>query len=65
MPRQPELRKKTVKKSTFWSTKAGSDTYFGNVEAVLDKEAKKRFADHLFKLQDEARESKARGLTAD
>ena len=49
----------TVKQSTSWYTKAGGDTCFGNV-----KEAKKRFADHLLKLQDEAIESKSRGLTA-
>ena len=32
---QPKLRKKTVKQSTYWFTKAGGDTYFGSVEEVI------------------------------
>src|SRR4051812_45528193 len=52
--------RKTGQQSTFWFTKAGGDTCFGNAEEVSIKEAKKRFADHLLKLQDDARESKAR-----
>jgi hypothetical protein len=34
MPRQPKLRKKKVGKSVYWFTKAGGDTYFGNVADV-------------------------------
>jgi integrase len=64
MPRQPKLRKKKVKKSVYWFTKAGGDTYFGAVEEVSYVEAKKRFADHLHRLQAEQSESKSRVLTA-
>jgi hypothetical protein len=64
MPRQPKLRRKKVKKSVYWFTKAGGDTYFGTVEEVSYPEAKKRFADHLHRLQAEQSESKTRVLTA-
>jgi hypothetical protein len=37
MPRQPELRKKTVGKSTYRFTKAGGDTYFSSVDEVAHK----------------------------
>jgi integrase len=64
MPRQPKLRKKRVKQSVYWFTKAGGDTYFGPVEAVSHKEARKLFADHLVRLQSEEKENKRQGLTA-
>jgi hypothetical protein len=31
MPRKPTLRRKKVGKSVYWFTKAGGETYFGNV----------------------------------
>ena len=64
MPRQPTLRKKTVKNSTYWFTKAGGDTYFGTVDDLSHSDAQKLFAAHLVKLRDEAKDNKSRGLTA-
>ena len=34
MARQPELRKKKIGTTTYWFTKAGGKTSFGNVDAV-------------------------------
>jgi len=62
--RQSKLRKKTVGKSVYWFTKAGGDTYFGTVEDVPYKEARKLFADHVQILSDEKKDNKSRGLTA-
>jgi integrase len=64
MPRQPKLRKKKVGSSIYWFTKAGGDTYFGNVEEVSHKAAKKLFATHLNKVHGDAEGSKRRGLSA-
>jgi hypothetical protein len=41
MARQPKLRKKKVGKSIYWFTKAGGDTYFGNIEDVTHLDARK------------------------
>lgn len=64
MARQAKLRKKTVGKSTYWYTKAGGDTYFGNVLEVTYKDAKKMFADHLRTVQDDAGGGKKGAMTA-
>jgi integrase len=64
MPRQPKLRKKKVKQSIYWFTKAGGDTYFGTVKEVPYKKAKELFAAHLSRLQTEEADSKRRGFTA-
>jgi site-specific recombinase XerD len=64
MARQPKLRKKKVGKSTYWFTKAGGDTYLGNVDDVTHQDARKLFADHLLRLRSEDRASKRRGLAA-
>jgi hypothetical protein len=64
MPRQPTLRKKQVGSSAYWFTKAGGETYFGNVDEVSYKQARKLFADHVKSLQDEEQDSKGRGFTA-
>lgn len=64
MPRQPTLRKKKVGNSVYWFTKTGGDTYFGSVEEVPYKEARKLFADHVQSLQDEKKDSKGRGFTS-
>jgi hypothetical protein len=65
MARQPKLRKKTVGTATYWFTKAGGETYFGNVDDVKYGDALKQFRDHLKTLSDEAADRKGRkGLTA-
>lgn len=64
MPRQPQLRKKTVGKSTYWFTKAGGDTYLGSVDEVSHKDAKKLFADHLLRVRTEETDRKKNGLTS-
>lgn len=58
MARQAKLRKKTVGKSVYWFTKAGGDTYFGTVEDVPYKEARKLFAAHVQSLSEEKKDSK-------
>ena len=63
MARQPELRKKIVRGWTYWFTKAGGDTYFGRADEITHQEAKKRFADHLVRIQAENTSSK-RGISA-
>jgi integrase len=50
MPRHPKLRKKTVGASTYWFTKAGGDTYLGNVGRVKYGDAVRRFREHLLGL---------------
>src|ERR1700730_11093843 len=64
MPRQPTLRKKTVKNSTYWFTKAGGETYFGRVDEVGTKDARKLFAEHLAKLRTDEAQGKAQEFTA-
>src|SRR5262245_6728412 len=64
MARHPKLRKKTVGTSVYWFTRAGGDTYLGNVEEVSHQEAKRLFADHLLRVHGEARDNKRRGLSA-
>lgn len=64
MPSHPRLRKKTIGNSVYWFTKAGGETYFGNVEDVPYKEARKLFADHVQSVQHAKQDSKGRGLTA-
>jgi hypothetical protein len=64
MPRQPKLRKKKTASTTYWFTKAGGDTYFGNVEIVSFKEARSLFNDHIKSLSENQEDSKRKGLTA-
>jgi len=64
MPRQPKLRKKKTGTATYWFTRAGGDTYFGNVDAVPFKEAKSLFNDHIKSLSESQEDSKRKGLTA-
>jgi integrase len=64
MPRQPKLRKKKTATTTYWFTKAGGDTYFGNVEIVSFKEARSLFNDHIKSLSENQEDSKRKGLTA-
>ena len=49
---QAKLRKKEVGKSVYWSTKAGDNRYLGHVEEVPRENAKRRFTNPLFRLQD-------------
>lgn len=63
MPCQPKLRKKKVGNLVYWFTKAGGKTYFGNVDEVLFKEARRLFSDHVKKLLESDRASKGRSLT--
>jgi integrase len=64
MARQPQLRKKKVGKSVYWFTKAGGDTYFGNVEDVPYTDARRLFRQHITSLADAARDGKRKVLTA-
>jgi len=64
MAQQPKLRKKTVGKSVYWFTKAGGETYFGNVKAVPYSEAKKLFSEHVKSVVESEVSNKSRGLTA-
>jgi integrase len=64
MPRQPKLRKKKVGKTTYWFTKAGGDTYFGNVDAVSYTDARNLFNGHIQSLSDAETDSKQKTLTA-
>src|SRR3954447_26405334 len=59
----PKLRKKKVGKSVYWFTKAGGDTYFGNVEEVTHRQAGKLFADHLPRIRTDQEASKRRRLS--
>ena len=58
MARQPKPRKKEVGKSVYWFTKAGGETYFGNVEEVPHTEAQRLLRQHLHNLSDAARDRK-------
>jgi len=62
--RQAKLRKKTVGKSVYWFTKAGGDTYFGTVQDVPYKQARKLFAAHVQSLADEKKDNKGWRQTA-
>jgi integrase len=64
MPRQPKLRKKKVGKSVYWFTKAGGDTYFGNVCDVPYADARRQFNQHVASVIDAQKNSKGQGLTA-
>lgn len=64
MARQPKLRKKKVGKSVYWFTKAGGDTYFGNIGDVPYSEARKDFNEHLKSIGESVKDSKRKGLTA-
>jgi integrase len=64
MPRHSKLRKKKVGKSVYWYTRAGGDTYFGNVKEVSFKDAKKLFSQHLESVLDAQQDRKSRELSA-
>jgi hypothetical protein len=64
MPAKPKLRKKKVGKSVYWFTKAGGETYFGNVVDVSCDEARRLFATHINSLVDEELGSKSKPCTA-
>jgi hypothetical protein len=64
VPRKPTLRRKKVGKSVSWFTKAGGETYFGNVADVPFKEAKKLFTSHIKTLAEDEVASKGKVLTA-
>lgn len=64
MARQPKLRKKKVGKSMYWFTKAGRETYFGNVQDVPFTEARQRFNEHLKSIVELEKDSKKKALTA-
>jgi integrase len=63
VPRHPVLRKKTVNNSTYWFTKAGGDTYFGNIEEMSPEDAQIAFANHLVTIRTEGPASKQRNPT--
>lgn len=65
MPRHSKLRKKKIGKSVYWFTKAGGDTYFGNVKEVPFTDAKKLFNQHLESVLDSQQDRKSRELSAD
>src|SRR5579862_6688642 len=64
MPRPSKLRKKKIGKSVHWFTKAGGDTYFGNVKEVPFTDAKKLFSQHLESVLDSQQDRKSRELSA-
>ncbi len=64
MARPPQLRKKKVGKSVYWFTKAGGDTYFGNVKDVPAADAKRLFHQHVISLAGSPRPGKQKTLTA-
>lgn len=61
MPRQLKLHEKRVDKSVYWFTKAGGDTYLGNVDVVPYHEAKELFTRHLQSLEGGKECRKGRG----
>ncbi len=63
MPRQPKLYKKVVNASEYRYTGAGGGAYFGRVDAISHKDAKKAFAAHLNRLQEERPANKVARLT--
>jgi hypothetical protein len=64
MPRQPKLRKKKIGTTTYWFTKAGGETFFGNVKTVPYEEARRAFREHIATLNDLSRDRKGKGVTA-
>lgn len=65
MARHATLRKKKVGKSVYWFTKAGGETYFGNVQAVPYKDAKQLFLTHVQSLSDlQGARKTTKGFTA-
>src|SRR4051794_41102286 len=62
MPAKPKLWKK-VRKSIWWFTKAGSETFFGNVKEVPNDEARRQFAAHIKSLVEEQPAGKSKTLT--
>jgi integrase len=64
MARQPKLRKKKVGNSVYWFSKAGGDTYFGNVKDVAHEDAKRLFNQHLESLLDGQQDRKSQDLRA-
>jgi integrase len=62
--RHPKLRKKKVGKSVYWFTKTGGDTYFGNVEEVSYKDARRLFNQHLDSVVDAQHDHKSHALSA-
>jgi integrase len=62
--RQPKLRKKKIGKSVYWFTKAGGDTYFGNVSDLPYSEARKLFNKHVASVMDAQEDRKVRELSA-
>jgi integrase len=64
MPRKPTLRKKKVGKSVYWFTRAGGDTYFGNIADVKYSDARRLFAAHIKNLAEQGPASKGKALTA-
>lgn len=64
MARHPKLRKKKVGKSVYWFTKTGGDTYFGNVEEVPFKEARRLFNQYLESVVDAQQSRKSHELSA-
>ena len=64
MARQPKLRKKKTGTGAYLFTRAGGDTYFGNVEIVSFKEARSLFNDHIKSLSESQEDSKHKGMSA-
>ena len=64
MARLPKLRRKKVGKSVYWFTKAGGDTYFGNVADVPHAVAQRLFRQHIANLTDATQDGKRMALTA-
>jgi len=64
MARQAKLRKKKVGKSTYEFTKAGGDTYFGNVEVVGECLLGGLVGDLLLKISQDGPGSKRSNLSA-
>jgi integrase len=64
MPRHPKLRKKKIGNSAYWFTKAGGETYFGNINEVPFQEARKLFSDHVKSLVENEKSSKRQTLKA-
>jgi hypothetical protein len=62
--RQPKLRKKKIGPTTYWFTKAGGETYFGNVQDVSYDDARRAIREHMNNLNEPARCRKGKGPTA-
>ncbi|MGE3806202.1 MAG: tyrosine-type recombinase/integrase [Gemmataceae bacterium] len=64
MAQSPKLRKKKIGKSVYWFTKAGGETYFGNVNDVTYSDARRLFREHMNRIGEAATASKRKELTA-